>query len=81
MEKYELKTIPLTSLIISPTGPIEPLCTECCNKNCGHPIEDKSVSVFGKMEKHRVYVGFANDIRLVIECQGFMRNEEENNEE
>ena len=80
MEKYELKTVPLSSLIITPTGPVSPICTHCCNNNCGHTIEEKSVSVFGKMEKHRVYVGFTNDIRLVVECQGFIKNEEENNE-
>lgn len=80
MEKYELKTVPLSSLIITPVGPINPICTDCCNNNCGHPIEKKSVSVFGKLEQHRVYVGFTNDIRLVIECQGFIKNEEENNQ-
>lgn len=81
MEKYELKTIPLSSLIITPMGPINPICSQCCNKNCGHPIEEKSVSVFGKIETHKVYVGYANDIRLVIECQGFIRDEEKDNEE
>jgi len=76
MEKYELKTVPLTALIISPMGPIQPICTQCCNRNCGHPIENKSVSVFGRIEEHRVYVGITNDVRLVIECQGFIREDE-----
>lgn len=79
MERYELRTIPLSSLIITPMGPSQPICSSCCNNNCGHPIEEKSVSVFGKMEKHKFYIGFANDVRLVVECQGFIKNEEENN--
>jgi len=79
MEKYELKTVPLTSLIVTPMGPVNPICTQCCNNNCGHPIEKKSVSIFGKIEEHKVLIGFANDIRLVIECQGFIQNEKEEN--
>lgn len=74
MEKYQLKLIPLSNLIISPIGPIQPICSKCCNLNCGHPIEGKSISVFGKIEKHRVHVGFDDQVKIVIQCEGFIEN-------
>lgn len=78
MEKYEVKTVPLTNLIISPVGPITPICDTCCNLNCGHPIEKKDVSIFGKVKRYRVYVRDDTNFRLVLECKGYIRDEENN---
>ena len=80
MEKYECKTVPLTKLVVTPVGPLTPLCNTCINKNCGNPVEEKSVSVFGKVEKHKIYSRSGIDMRIVIECKGYIRNEKNDSE-
>ena len=69
--KYECKTVSLSKLIITPKGELKPLCNSCVSPDCENPIEEKSISVFGLIEKYKVYVGGIDD-RIVVQCLGYI---------
>ena len=68
--KYPNKTVPLHKLILTHQGLIEPLCNYCKTRDCSHPIEPKTVSVFGVNKEMRVY-GKGSMDSVVVECEGY----------
>jgi hypothetical protein len=67
MPAYDCKTIPLTKLIPTPNGYLQPLCNKCKSKDCENPIEQKIISVLGVPKKMRVYV-LPHSINIVVDC-------------
>jgi len=68
--KYRHKTVPLTKVIISHIGVIEPLCNSCKTRDCEHLVEPKDVSVMGIKKPWRV-VRQRGDSAVVVSCEGY----------
>jgi len=78
--KYKTRTVSLQKLILARKGPLNPLCNDCVNQDCSHPIERKSVSVIG-VNKDWWLLAKGYEQHLVIECDGYSkakRNSDEN---
>jgi len=69
--KHTTKLVSLDRLIVSPNGVHLSLCENCKNKDCGNPIIDKDVFVFGIKKKVKCYQT-GRDPMLVIQCDGYM---------
>jgi len=70
----KVRKISLDKLIITPSGMFEPLSQSCVHKDCGNPIEDKVVSVYGLTKQWRLYSGPGNPM-VVVECESYTRKE------
>ena len=71
MAAYNCKTIPLTKLVPTPKGFLNPLCNTCRCKDCENPIEEKMISVIGVAKKMRVYM-MPYGVNLVVDCEGYV---------
>lgn len=69
MSIHQCKKIPLSKLIITQDGVLEPLCNSCKNKTCEMPIEKKIISVMGINKEMRIYVSGRN-VYMVVGCDG-----------
>jgi hypothetical protein len=67
---FEVKTIPLSRLIISSQGLIEPLCNSCARADCPLNIIDCPVSVVGINKKFKL-LEKNGDKLMVYKCDGY----------
>jgi hypothetical protein len=75
--EYECKIFPVTSLQTTFNKTISPLCSKCKNINCSNPIENKKISIFGKVHNTKLY-SYGTSYYIVYECDGFLKDEEDN---
>lgn len=68
--------MPLDKLIITPRGTVEPLCQSCTHRDCGNPIESKSISIFGVEKNWRFFMSHGTPM-AVVECEGYAKKEKE----
>lgn len=70
--EYKCRTIPLTSLIVTHDGFINPLCEKCKTLDCTNPIEKHKVAVVGIVKELKLYTkGLGKQYYFVVDCQGF----------
>ncbi len=67
--KYEVKTVSLDRMIITPVGVLGSLCDNCQTADCTHQIEITNVSMFGINKKMRCLIS-GNTPCLVAACRG-----------
>lgn len=67
--EWEIQTIPADKTLVGPHGKIMPLCNDCIQSECSHPIKDMTLSIMGKPTKVRLLV-VHELIRQVISCNG-----------
>ena len=53
-------------------GFLDPLCNSCSSPDCSNPIQERSVSVVGRIQKNRLYVMSGNVVRQVVACKGYV---------
>ncbi len=70
--EYEVQLAPIDKVIVTPQGVLEPLCNSCSSPDCSNPIQEKSVSIVGRMQKNRLYVMNENIVRQVVACKGYV---------
>lgn len=68
--EYKCQTVPLSSLISSYSGFVNPLCANCKTLDCSNPIEKRKVSVVGVIKDMKVY-SRGKQIFIVVDCQGY----------
>ena len=79
--EYKCHVVPIQKVPIGPHGVIEPLCNNCCNRECTNPVERRSVSILGVVRTDRVYVR-GSDLGFVVACpEGYIPPEEDDGEE
>lgn len=71
MNRYRVKLNSMSKLAVGPGGVQFPLCESCINKECGNPITLVDVSVFGVMQKIKLYKS-GSSFMAVINCEGYM---------
>jgi len=69
--KYKTKLMSLDRLLIGPDGPQMSLCESCRNKDCGNPIIDQDIAVFGIRRTAKLYQT-AFEPKLVVSCEGYI---------
>lgn len=69
--EYECQSISVGKLLVGATGVALPLCNSCTAPDCTNPIREKTISVFGKPTKLRLWV-LNNSVRQVISCKGYV---------
>ena len=79
--EYNCQVCPLSKLIINQNGFAGSLCDSCGTDDCTNPIEIRSISILGIIEKHRVYIRYSEPY-FVIKCEdGFSKKVEEDVDE
>lgn len=68
---YECQTVPLDRTLVTSSGPVKPLCTDCRAVDCSNPIKEQTVSVRGINVKMRLWV-VGNVVRQVTACKGYI---------
>ena len=63
----------LSKMILTNSGPLEPLCNSCETQDCSHPIEPKSVSIMGVNKEWKI-LAYGDDSYMVLECEGYSRD-------
>ena len=79
--EYECRFAALTNMLISPLGSIDPLCTTCICSDCTNPIRKVKMSEFGISKEQRLYIMASMDYMAVIECNGYMPEDQPIEEE
>jgi hypothetical protein len=69
--RYRCKTAPVSSLIVTSSGFLTPLCEKCKSRDCSNPIEKKKMSILGITKNVRVY-SKGDTSEFVINCQGYI---------
>ncbi len=69
--EYKCVVLPLARLFPSPAGFRTALCTSCRSKDCGNPIETKTVSILGVNTEIRVH-SQGRTTGIVVQCEGYM---------
>lgn len=72
--EWPIQTIPADKSQIGPYGIIFPLCNDCIQTDCSHPIKDMTLSIMGKPTKVRVYL-IHETVRQVVACEGYIGRE------
>lgn len=75
--EYECISLSAEKLLIDPAGNRPPLCNDCLAPDCTNPIKEVSVSVFGIIQKYRLWVD-RNIVRQVVSCKGYLGEEHVN---
>lgn len=70
--EYEAQLAPVDKMIVTPHGVFEPLCNKCISPDCTNPIEERLVSLAGRLVKNRVWIEHSGSIRQVVECKGYV---------
>jgi len=68
--KYKNVSIPISQLIVTHEGVVEPKCNSCKTKDCTNTIVKKGVSFFGVNKKCRVLRRGASEY-FVVDCEGY----------
>lgn len=71
MQKYNLRSVSLSKMVLSTEGVVKPLCDTCKTLDCGHQIEYRTVSLFGINTKMRCAINGGTP-SIVIDCDGFI---------
>lgn len=74
MAKYKCKSIPLTKMIATPKGFLNPLCNSCKTLDCENDIEVKKISVIGITIETKL-LSKKDDSHMVIACDGYISND------
>jgi hypothetical protein len=65
--EYNCQVCPLSKLMFNQNGFVDSMCDSCGTDDCTNPIEIRSVSILGIIEKHRVYVRYSEPY-CVVQC-------------
>ena len=74
--EYECGLMPLSKLLVSPNGVVEPLCTSCHCADCTNPIRKIVISELGINKSHRLYVTAYSEFMAVMECPGYIHEQD-----
>ncbi len=72
--KYKTKSIPMTQLIATNRGFLQPLCNDCQTLDCENDIEIKKVSILGITVEAKL-LAKKDDSNMVIGCEGYINND------
>lgn len=72
--KYKCKSVPMTQMIATPKGFLEPLCNDCETLDCENDIEIKKTSVLGITVESRL-LAKRDESHMVIACEGYINND------
>jgi len=70
MSNYKCKLVPLTRLLVSPQGVMQPLCNTCSTRDCENPIQPQIVTVLGKNTEWKIYKKHTA-ASAVVSCAGY----------
>jgi hypothetical protein len=59
---------------------VKPLCNSCQTLDCSNPILIKDISVFGSVQKFKVYYR-GGDFLFVVGCDGYQTDNQESSDE
>jgi len=71
LTQYKVKLSSMAKLPVGPGGVQMPLCESCVNKECGNPVSLVDISVFGVLQKVKLYKS-GSSFMAVTNCEGFM---------
>ena len=71
--KYKTKSVPLTQLIATNKGFLQPLCNDCRTLDCENDIEIKKISILGVTVEGKL-LAKKDDSYMVIGCEGYINN-------
>ncbi|MFA5598959.1 MAG: hypothetical protein WDA06_00045 [Phenylobacterium sp.] len=72
--EYKIKTITVEKLLVSYDGVVTSLCDKCGSLDCSNIVENRTISIFGKNETHKV-IKRGKSFFFVVECEGFINND------
>ena len=72
--KYKCNSLPLTKMIATDKGFLEPLCDNCKTLDCENDIEIKKVSILGITVEYKL-LAKKDDSHIVIDCEGYMNDD------
>lgn len=73
--EYDCQLLSISSLTTTFNRVVKPICSNCKNTNCSNPIQEKKISIFGKVYSTKVY-NMGNGFFIVSECEGFIEDSE-----
>jgi len=69
--KYKCKSVPMTKMVPTNKGFLEPLCNSCGTLDCENDIEIQSISVLGISTDVKL-LAKRDEPCMVISCEGYI---------